>query len=142
MPIRWTQDLTVGIEAIDRQHRRLFEIVDGLLEAMQSGKGRAEVAKVLDFLNEYVLEHFALEERAMQEMNDPNYASHKAEHDVFRKTIDRLKRLHEEGGARTALVIEINHHVCGWLRNHIAKTDVTIRKALERHKGVVVSLAS
>ncbi|HCF57997.1 MAG TPA: hemerythrin [Myxococcales bacterium] len=142
MPIRWTQDLTVGIEAIDQQHQRLFEIVDGLLAAMQAGKGRAEVSKVLDFLNEYVLAHFALEERAMQEMGDPNYASHKGEHDGFVKTIERLKRLHEEGGARTALVIEVNHRVCGWLRNHIAKTDVTIRDALEKHQGVVVSLAS
>lgn len=141
MIIEWTPDLTVGIEAIDAQHRRIFEIADDLLVAMRSGKGRSEVSAVLDFLGQYVLEHFSLEERAMGEIGDSNYRVHKAEHEEFIGRFEGLKGAFASGGASTAFVLQVNNLVCGWLRNHIAKLDPTIREAVEKHGGVVDAFA-
>jgi len=143
MPIiQWTPDLTVGIETIDRQHQKLFGIVDELLSSMRAGKGRAEIKTVLDFLGVYVFEHFALEERTMLEIGDPNYRHHKAEHEEFVRSYQQLQSTFSQGGANTAFVLEVNNLVCGWLRNHITKTDPKIREAVERFGRPVVALSA
>ena len=142
MPIQWTADLAVGIETIDNQHRRLFEIVDGLLEAMQSGKGRQEVSTVVDFLGQYVHDHFSLEERVMREIGDPSYRVHKAEHEAFVRTFEGLRQAFQDRGASSALVIEINHRVCGWLRNHIARTDMGLAETIAAHGSAPLALVS
>lgn len=140
--IQWTPDLTVGLEVIDRQHRRLFEIVDDLLVAMRAGKGRAEVSSVLDFLGAYVYEHFSLEERAMVEVGDPNYRAHKAEHEEFRQTFERIRLTVRDSGANTAVVLEVNNLVCNWLRTHITKLDPKINDAVKKYGRAVQALAS
>lgn len=123
MSIQWTADLSVGVDSIDAQHKQLFKIVNDLLDAMRVGKGKGEVAKVLGFLESYVIEHFGAEERAMAQQQYPGYAGHKAEHEAFIKDFLNLKGQHEAGGPNIALVIEVNNRVCTWLRNHIAHTD-------------------
>jgi len=123
LSIQWTADLSVGVESIDAQHKQLFKIVNDLLDAMRLGKGKGEVAKVLGFLERYVVEHFGDEERAMARQQYPGYAGHKAEHESFIKDLLNLKGQHAAGGPNIALVIEVNNRVCTWLRNHIACTD-------------------
>jgi hemerythrin len=63
MAVAWTEELATGIEVIDDQHKELFRRIDGLLEACKAGKGREAVAGVLAFLENYVVEHFAAEEK-------------------------------------------------------------------------------
>jgi hemerythrin len=123
MAIQWTPDLKVGVEQIDDQHKELFRIIDELLEAMRLGRGKAEVARTLKFLETYAIEHFGLEERTMVAQRYPGYAGHKGEHEAFIRDFLELKKQHEENGATTGLVIEINNRVCAWLRNHIGRTD-------------------
>jgi len=123
MAIRWTPDLAVGIDEIDRQHQQLFQTCDDLLEAMRQGKGRSEVGAVLGFLERYVIEHFATEERAMLAADYPRFRDHKAEHEAFAEQFAALVQRHSTEGATAATVIQVNNHICDWLRSHIARTD-------------------
>ena len=36
--MQWTEDLTVGVEAIDNQHKELFSRINSLADAIRQGK--------------------------------------------------------------------------------------------------------
>lgn len=52
---------------MDKQHRRLVEIANNVVEAMRSGIGRAAVEENMQALVEYMQTHFSDEEAFMEE---------------------------------------------------------------------------
>jgi hemerythrin len=126
MTIQWTSDLAVGVPKVDAQHQQLFGLVNDLLAAMRQGQGRAELSRVLAFLEAYVIEHFGDEEQTMLAHQYPGYAAHKVEHDRFVRDVKKLKARMEAEGASTALVIDVNDRVCKWLVEHISRSDKAI----------------
>ena len=45
MAIRWRQDLEIGIDVIDNQHKALVESMNKLLEACAAGRAKEEIEK-------------------------------------------------------------------------------------------------
>ena len=128
MGIEWRDSLAIGVEAIDSQHKELLRRFNGLLVASEAGKGLDELKKLLEFLNEYVIEHFYYEEKLQLKHNYPGYSAHKMEHDSFAL---RIKAVHAEinsEGAEICHVIETNNMLLKWLINHISKVDVELSK--------------
>ncbi len=123
MAIEWTQDLAVGISEIDNQHQEIFRKINNLLEACNVGKGKLAVGEVIDFLGNYVVEHFGAEEKYMQEYNYPDYPLHKQMHDDFVKRFKELKEDYEKNGVAVNLVIQTNKFVVRWLNEHIRNVD-------------------
>ena len=54
-----TPALRTGNEMIDMEHERIFEEVNALLEACQTGHAREHLGEMADFLADYVAVHFA-----------------------------------------------------------------------------------
>jgi hemerythrin len=123
MAMEWTEDLSTGSAAIDDQHKELFKRIDALLEACRQGKGKAEVSKVIQFLDEYVVTHFSAEEKYMEAHHYPELARHKALHLEFIENFGDLKRELEEEGPGVHLVVKTNQMVVQWLLHHIRKVD-------------------
>ena len=69
MRVQWSDDLTTGIDKIDNQHKNLIIKVNELLQAINAGKGKRQIGSMLEFLGEYVVEHFSTEEEYMKEYN-------------------------------------------------------------------------
>ncbi len=78
---------TLGIEIIDAQHRRFYEILGRLVAARASGRGHQAVLLALDDMVTYVDEHFGTEERYMQEFGYDGYAAHRQLHAAFVRKI-------------------------------------------------------
>ncbi len=123
MPIQWSNDLSVGVSAIDSQHKDLISRINTLSSAMQQGKGKEEIAKLIGYLGDYTVRHFADEEKLMTDKAYPSIVSHKALHSAFITTFLRLKGDFESKGVSSSLTIELNSCVGDWLRSHIAKVD-------------------
>jgi hemerythrin len=123
MGIQWDESLTVGIELIDAQHKELFDRINRLLDACKRGEGKEEIADVVSFLGNYVVEHFESEEQAMQKRNYPAFSAHKQEHDVFRKDFETLKEDIAREGAGLGAVAKINKALVDWLIKHIGRSD-------------------
>lgn len=123
MVIEWTDDLSVGIELIDKQHKDLFKAVNDLSEAMWEGKGREQMQKLVEFLGEYVIFHFGAEESLMVQKNYPHYSSHKLLHDRFVEDFAQFKAKFDAGESDANLTAKVLDGTCGWLRNHIKKMD-------------------
>ena len=72
--IEWNKRLATGIDEIDDQHKELFSRINLLMEACNVGKGREEVAHLLQFLSTYIRVHFDSEEQIQIESGYPGYA--------------------------------------------------------------------
>ncbi|HET6440455.1 MAG TPA: bacteriohemerythrin [Anaeromyxobacter sp.] len=134
MSIRWTPALSLGHPEIDAQHQELFRRAAKLLEAMLTGD-RTAIAQLFDFLGSYVVDHFAEEERLMQESRFPGYTVHKAAHERFVRDYQALRKLHDESGASAAVAIKARSWLGEWLQNHIASTDQLLARHLLRSTG-------
>jgi len=122
MSIHWDPRLAIGVDLIDGQHQELFRRAAALIEAMQNAHGKDEVARLLPYLESYVVEHFAAEERLMTSHHYPKMAEHVGEHRKFVEDFVALKAELAKG-ATTSLTVKTTNFIGGWLRAHIAKTD-------------------
>jgi hemerythrin len=115
--------LETGDPEIDRQHRELFHRLDQLLGAAKHRRSHEEVGRTLAFLGDYVVHHFAAEERMMALSDYPEAEGHHEEHQRF---VHDLGQLHQElkaDGPTTLFVIRVGNRVTTWLREHIYRTD-------------------
>lgn len=123
MGITWTEDLATGSFQIDMQHKELFRIINELLDACKKGQARQEIKKVIDFLSQYVEEHFATEELFMSKYDYPHIISHKKQHDEFKKNVAEFKDRFYKEGITLSLTISLTHTLVEWLTKHIRITD-------------------
>ena len=129
--IEWNKRLATGIDEIDDQHKELFSRINLLMEACNVGKGREEVAHLLQFLSTYIRVHFDSEEQIQIESGYPGYAEHRLAHQQFSQDIDRLRHQFTTEGASLVLVIETNQMVAAWLTQHISKMDKALADYLK-----------
>ena len=119
--IEWSNELSVGIEEIDAQHKVLVDLLNQIHEAIQQRHGAEVTARILEKLGEYTRTHFAVEESLMRIMHYPDYERHKAEHD---KLIEQLNVFHAKLVAgKTSISFELAHFLKVWLTKHIMETD-------------------
>ena len=87
--VSWDASYDLGIEYVDKQHRRLVELINELYHACLGEKGELEekFKHVMKELVEYVMIHFKDEEKIMEEINYPNIKEHKQHHENFVKKI-------------------------------------------------------
>lgn len=123
MAILWKDDLSIGVDQIDNQHKELIARIDGLFEACNNGKGKEEVLKVIDYLGEYVVTHFSDEEVLQKKYGYPEYDNHKKMHTQFIKDFEVLKGNLDKDGVSPSLIIKMNKLLIDWLLNHIKKAD-------------------
>lgn len=122
----WDDSFKIGVELIDRQHKALFDAMDALYAACSVGKGRQEVVKTAEFLENYVVKHFSDEEVLQQKSGYPKYRAHKKIHDDFIAQVRTLKNDIAEHGPTIVSVAKMNTMLSGWLLNHIKNVDTEL----------------
>lgn len=126
MAIEWTNEYSVGVKEIDGQHKELFNKANSLFEAMGKGKGKEEVGKIIQFLEDYTVKHFKDEEELMKKHNYPGYFSQKKEHDSFMQEFSKIKKQYTSDGANLNIVVTVERQIVDWLTKHIKKSDKQI----------------
>jgi len=93
--IKWKEGFSVGVAAVDHEHRELIELINQLYELTQSGGGRERVVESLGEIYAQIAAHFALEEKMMRDSAYPALQVHKADHenllDQLRDIMDRVE---------------------------------------------------
>jgi hemerythrin-like metal-binding protein len=120
----WTPGLSVGVEAMDDQHRQLFARLNVLVEAVRSGRGAEEVGQTMEFLDQYVREHFADEEKLLAESAYPGLEIHKRMHSGFTAELAAVRTgLAAPGADRQELANRLHLSLRDWLLRHIRVED-------------------
>lgn len=128
--IEWKEAYNLGIEEIDQQHKKLFEIMNRIFNALKEDYAMDKKQQALEILHElidYTHYHFTAEEQYMQEIAYPYFHDHKLEHEEF---IARINEFHidEVKVHQNQQLQELFRYMIGWITNHILKSDLTIIK--------------
>jgi hemerythrin-like metal-binding protein len=119
--LNWTDQCSVGVAAMDAQHRKLFDMVNEMHDAMRTGRGNDVLSKILDGLVTDTRSHFAAEEQLMESHGYAGYAEHKVMHDALtRQVVDLQKKLRS---GKTVMSIEVVLFLKNWLTNHVQVSD-------------------
>lgn len=117
----WTEDFSVRIESIDKQHQRLIELINELHEAMLSGTTRDSIGYILTSLIDYTKSHFAYEEGLFEHSEYPDVAAHKAAHAALTEKVVALQTSFAAGEA--VMGMDVMSFLKDWLTGHIMGTD-------------------
>ena len=119
--LEWKPEYDVGIESIDRQHRKLVGMINNLQTAVDYSTGEEFERKALDDLVDYTRTHFKYEEGLMEQNGYPDFEAHRAEHERMIATVDEVLetyRQDQDNAMKKAAAF-----LRAWLINHINGTD-------------------
>jgi NNP family nitrate/nitrite transporter-like MFS transporter len=85
--ISWDDELSIGVEAIDRQHTRMMRLINEIDEVVQEGGTYEQIAPVLKDLINYTNGHFANEEKLLEKNHCPDLEKHKKAHVRLREEL-------------------------------------------------------
>jgi hemerythrin-like metal-binding protein len=118
----WSTAYETGYPEIDRQHKRLFAMINDLHAAMGHGHGRDALGPVLTQLAGYTLEHFAIEEALMSSADYPHRERHKEKHEALAAQVNELLLRYAEG--YLTIPNTLARFLTEWLKHHIREEDV------------------
>ncbi|MBB4302528.1 hemerythrin [Rhodobium orientis] len=122
---KWSQEYSVGDEAIDDDHKGLFQLIDMLQHADRS---EIDMAEIIAELEDYAEEHFAREEIYMRDEGFPDLKHHIEEHKAFVEWLETIKKTYRRAAESPFQVGEVvNDFLVEWLRNHIMTEDMKYR---------------
>ncbi|MBF0309033.1 MAG: bacteriohemerythrin [Magnetococcales bacterium] len=129
----WDDRLLTRIEFVDRDHRKLVEMVNGFHRALMEGASQEAMSALLAGFAEYTVAHFGREEAMFREHNYPEFTAHKAIHDKLVAEVLRLKKRFDEGSFSVG--VELLTLARAWLVDHIMGTDMAFSPYM-RERGV------
>lgn len=115
--IKWSQDLCVGIESIDEQHRQLCAIINELHLAVEYHAGDAVIYPLIHKLHDYARTHFADEEHLLEEHGYQGTLGHFQEHKEFIAKLDELILRYRSN--TDLLTVHVRDFLLSWFFNHL-----------------------
>lgn len=119
--VDWTDDLSVGLQEIDEQHKILVGLVNRLYEAIVTNHEHQAVANILNELVDYTIIHFAVEESLMRIFDYPQYEEHKRHHEELSTQVLELQDKFSSGQGEIGM--DVLNFLRAWLTNHIMIED-------------------
>ena len=121
--IKWSERFSVGVRALDDQHR-------GLIEMINTMHGKTDGGTMFDVVMQmfnYATVHFASEEKLMLAHSYPEVDQHVREHKAFlAKTTDFSGRDFSKPEARA----QVASYLREWLTHHILDVDMKYKNRL------------
>ena len=121
--IDWSEELSVGIEEIDEQHKVLIGLINKMHDAIQHRHGSDVVGEILNELAGYTITHFAVEESLMRILNYPGYEEHHEQHAGLLEQVTDLQA--KVAAGKTSVSFELLHFLKTWLTKHILEEDMS-----------------
>lgn len=120
----WSRKYQVGIVKVDKQHKRLVDLINTLARKMEDDSDPSLLMQVFDELASYAAYHFKAEEGLMQEWQvDPVFEKgHRDSHASFIREVSRARlaaREHPQQVTTRTLTF-----LSRWLILHILGTDM------------------
>jgi hemerythrin len=120
----WDNVLSVQVQEIDEDHRRLVDLYNILNHAVAEGDAANYIEAVMEELISCTIWHFRHEERLMLKYGYEGFVEHKSEHQELIESARELQqRLLQEGEPVSSEDIGFLEH---WLIGHILGADMDL----------------
>lgn len=129
--VEWKPEYSVAVESIDKDHQKLFEIVNRLFRSMSKGEGSKIISSLVDELQSYTIYHFNREETFFRLTNYPNAYIHQQEHASFIVKVKDFKQKINSGNV--SFSPDLLEFLRDWLMNHIMNSDKMYSEHLKKY---------
>lgn len=120
--LTWDDSLSVQVDEIDEDHRRLIELFNILSRAVSEGESAAYLNALMEELLSCTLWHFRHEERLMLKHDYSGLDAHRQEHNELIDSARALQaKMHAAQQTVTADDVEFLER---WLSGHILGADM------------------
>lgn len=136
MALEWREQLSVGNEVIDADHKRLIGLINDA-EAGLKGRNWDLLSATLEELTEYAHSHFIREEKIAQAAGYAGCSRLNQEHERLRKQLRRARNELEgmRGEWSEATIKHFVHFLREWLLQHVIQEDLLMKPVLKNHPG-------
>jgi len=118
-PVKWTKDFSIGIDAIDSDHKTLLKLLNHIRLAASNNKVMESLTN-LEQIKGYAKTHFTREEAIMVACGYPGLDNHRQVHQLLFKEIDKMQKQQEHNKLS---INELASLVKNWLVDHILGMD-------------------
>jgi len=134
MGLVWREQLSVGNDVIDDDHKYLIEIINRVERSLQA-RNQFELHAELDSLSQYSQDHFAREEQIASAVGYAQVLRLSDSHEDLVRQLDQVKREIEEMGQEwsVAAVEHFAELLRRWLIDHVIKEDLLMKTTLEKY---------
>lgn len=120
----WDRTLSVQVQEIDEDHRRLVNLFNTLNQSVKAGDASNYIEAVLEELISCTVWHFRHEERLMLKYSYPALTEHKNEHNELIRSVRELQRKFlQDGRSLSSEDLDILER---WLTEHILVADMDL----------------
>jgi len=129
--LEWNESLSVGVESIDNEHKRLIKIANAIIKISNDSGSKTQLTRALSYLREYTVIHFQNEEHYMQSIHFPGLGEHRQEHARLKNVVkDYQATLYHSESLEG---IDVLGFIRSWLLDHVLKTDMKIKSFTLEH---------
>lgn len=91
--IEWEEKLSVDIPEIDELQKKLFALINALIDLMENEAEGKECTNMISEISEYSKYYFSIEEEYLKKNNYPEFSNHTKMHRKFETFVMGLRRL-------------------------------------------------
>jgi hemerythrin len=129
--LHWEKRYSVGIEAVDHEHRELVELINRLHEQARAQGSKMAVLGFFGDLYKASSAHFALEERFMREKGYDQLRQHKGDHE---RLLDEIRDIMEDYEVNDIFEErQLAQRLDAWFSRHFESHDALLHRALGNH---------
>ncbi|MHC1702100.1 MAG: bacteriohemerythrin [Humidesulfovibrio sp.] len=121
--IEWDDALTLGDETIDRQHKRLVELINQMDDNRDAPDREMQVMRCITCMYLHAKEHFWDEEAFMARVGYPDRDRHA---ELHRQFVRRTHELTDCCLTDDAPYIELLDFLVAWFKDHVATEDLRL----------------
>lgn len=134
----FTNDCLIGINEIDAEHKKLFELIANTDAILKQEEGSvANAVLLINELKHYAKSHFSHEEAYMESIADPELPRQKKEHSAFIAKIDNYSFSDVTNESAKEIMLELLEYLSKWLMGHILGSDILIGQFQTTKKSVI-----
>lgn len=120
--INWNQSYSVGNLEMDKQHKKLIDIINKLFKSFKEGNAQNIFDDILNEMIEYANFHLNSEEKLLFKYDYPEKEKHEQLHQSFRNKIGELKQMMKNGSQDAHY--KLIEYLKKWWSNHILVEDM------------------
>ena len=124
----WEDRYNIGIDRFDKEHKKLFKIINKLFQfSGQQEKGAWVCQEGIKYFKDHAIKHFAEEEAYMESISYQGLETHRRLHEDFStRTLPLLEKELEQTGYEQEAIYHFLGVCAGWLIGHTLTEDRAI----------------
>jgi hemerythrin len=129
----WTENLNIGVDVIDQQHRQIVDYINQLDDARTNRASQKVISKLISDLVDHTIFHFGFEETLQEKVGYPYINAHQKMHAQFAKRVTELQARFNVGADISQ---DLDNMVVNWLFDHLKHDDQDYVKSVKEYMAL------